>query len=78
MGVPVAVRYPADIALYYKDHPNVTFHNDCILAQGVGKADEGTFDRASPFWTELEIGKAQAFAKKVKGPKGGESCDAGH
>jgi len=89
-GLAVQIRYPRDnFILGYADDPKVGMHDDCILAQGDGGPDSGTFDKASCLWADNtcrqtgwwwnEWGKSQNWTQAhVKGIIGGESCsDAG-
>jgi len=90
-GLPVQIRYPREhFMLGYGDDPRVGMHDDCILAQGEGGPDSGTFDKPSCKWgntTCLQTGWdwnqwniSQAWTlSHVKGIMGGESCsDAGN
>jgi len=89
-GVPFQIRYPREhFMLGYGDNPQVGMHDDCILAQGEGGPDSGTFDKPSCAWSDTNCLKtgwwwnqwniSQAWTQNhVKGINGGESCsDAG-
>jgi len=85
-GLPVQIRYPREhFMLGYGDNPQVGLHDDCILAQGEGGADSGTFDKPSCHWgntTCLQTGWdwnqlniSQHWTQThIKGVMGGESC----
>jgi len=89
-GLPVQIRYPREnYMLKYADDPQIGMHDDCILAQGDGGPDSGTFDKPSCEWADTtcrqtgwywnEWSKAQNWTQAhIKGVIGGESCsDAG-
>jgi len=88
-GLPVQVRYPRENFMLFADDPQVGVHDDCILAQGTGGPDSGTFDKPSCAWADNtcrqtgwwwnEWSKAQNWTQAHdKGIFGGESCsDAG-
>jgi len=89
-GIPVQIRYPRDTyILGFADNMQVGMHDDCILAQGAGGPDSGTFDKPSCAWADNncrqtgwwwnEWAKAINWTQThVKGVTGGESCsDAG-
>jgi len=89
-GLPVQIRYPRDTYIIKEgEDPQVGMHDDCILAQGDGGADSGTFDKPSCIWSDTaclqtgwdwnQLNKSQSWAQvHIKGIMGGESCsDAG-
>jgi len=48
VGRPIQLRYPADIATYYRNDAMIGMHDDCLGAQGVDwktSQDSGTWDK---------------------------------
>ncbi|RKO96625.1 hypothetical protein CAUPRSCDRAFT_11686 [Caulochytrium protostelioides] len=78
-GLPILIRYPRDIATYFPDDPQIGWHDDCILANGPGGHDAGTFSKGGIPWPENDLGAAMIYSQhKIQGIRGGESCsDAG-